>query len=181
MCVNASRAHRVAQADAAELERRLNHLVPERVERGGVAEVDAGRSVPLDEVTELDALERLDRRRRDGEAIVQNLVERFGRHAVAVELHGVHSLEPCGLDHGDAPLSIAVEPPFDVLLRGLPRDGPVRRPRAVAREPVEPAVRLVDRPDLAVARLEPRQPRILAEVPELGYGSSSTIWRGSGQ
>lgn len=40
---------------------------------------------------------------------------------------------------------------------------------------------LVERVELVVVRDEDLDRRVLAEVPEIGYGRSSMIWRGSGQ
>jgi hypothetical protein len=50
----------VAQADAAELERRRDHALPEAGQVGDDAQLDVGLGVPREQVAELDHLERFD-------------------------------------------------------------------------------------------------------------------------
>src|SRR5581483_7991152 len=63
------------------------------------------------------------------------------------------------------------------------------RARTVTREPVEPLIASVDRPDerlvervqIALAGMEDLDRRVLAHVPELGHGSDLSSAAGSGQ
>src|SRR5690242_12970612 len=120
------------------------------MERGRGPQLDTRAGVTCEQVSDLDALDRLDGRGGDVEAVVQDDVERLPWHPVGIERRLADALQPAALDDRDTPRRIAVEPALDVVLRRR-ADRPEARPRAVAREPVQPAVAVVDRPDLAVA------------------------------
>ena len=74
-----TRRTRVPEPDAAEVEARLDHVVPEAEERRRDAQLDPGLRVPRREVAELDELERVDRLGGDPEAVVSTTNVSSGR------------------------------------------------------------------------------------------------------
>ena len=140
---------RVSQPDPAEVERRRDHLVPERIERRRDPELDPGRGVPGDQVAELDELERVDGLARDPEACPTARTSRPAAGTRTTRARA-HPLEPVALDRRARGGAVAVEPALDVVVARLARRP--ERTRAGSRAGTSRAASAACRPPRRAAR-----------------------------